>query len=148
MDVSHPIRGAIHVTECHDISFLEGIQAQQLRLHLSYNIHCYNIRISAGTILEDCHHVMFYIPSTTTPSEFPTNIKDFNWLRNGVASPNFALQIYDPTNTLATTTCSPPSAMNDPTIGRVAVVDGNDPSSTNYVPQDNDDIDDDDDDEI
>jgi hypothetical protein len=97
---------------------MDGVQAQQLRLHHSHHIDCYNIHIHAGTILEDCHHVTFHVPSTTTdPNEFRMNIQDFNWLKNGIPSPNFTIQMYNaPMNITTTTTTTTAVEGTDPSV--------------------------------
>jgi Tubulin binding cofactor C len=150
LDVYHPVVGAIHVTECQEVTFMDGIQAQQLRLHHSKDIHCYNSHIHAGTILEDCQHVTFHVPSTTNPAEYRNNIKDFNWLRNGIPSPNFSIQIFDPTSTTTTTTSTTmlhgttgtPAVRNDPSIDPPSI-ELPDPSTHNNILEENDDSDDD-----
>ena len=97
IDVGHPVMGAVHVTDCQHVSFMQSLQTQQLRLHNSRHIHCYDATINAGTILEDCKNIVFYhVPSST---DVRNSIKDFNWLHNGIVSPNYSIQIYDPTTT-------------------------------------------------
>ena len=165
--IHHPVLGAIHVTECQNVTFMDGIQAQQLRLHQSQDLHCDNIHIHAGTILEDCQRITFHVPSssssstTTNLSELRKNIKDFNWLKNGIASPNFSIQIYNATNTTAITEArmlidndndGPPTSVirNDPSIDLVSVElsDLSSYHNNNSVPEYNDNRYDDDDDEI
>jgi Tubulin binding cofactor C len=81
-----PVEGAIHVTQCQHSSFVIT-WSQQLRLHESHHVECH-IQVTAGTILEDCHHVTFY----TDEGSNAADIKDFNWLRADIPSPNFAIQ--------------------------------------------------------
>jgi hypothetical protein len=47
------------------------------------------VKISAGAILEDCTRVTFYTNTTTAAA---LDVRDFNWLRSGVPSPNFSIQ--------------------------------------------------------
>lgn len=82
------VEGAVHVTQCHHTSF-HIARSQQLRLHESHHIDCH-VQVTAGTILEDCHHVTFHTAEGSTAAD----IKDFNWLRAGVPSPNFTVQPY------------------------------------------------------
>eukprot|EP00980_Cylindrotheca_fusiformis_P027868 scaffold22560_cov135-Cylindrotheca_fusiformis.AAC.79 len=72
---------AIHVTNCHTSSL--NAFAQQLRLHKSTDLTC-TVEVSAGAIMEDCTRLVFC-------SEM-IEVKDFNWLRSGVASPNFEIK--------------------------------------------------------
>lgn len=137
----YPILGAIHVTECHDVSFINILQAQQLRLHNSHDIHCYNATIHAGTILEDCHNVTFYVPpsSTTNLSNVRNSIKDFNWLRNGIPSPNFSIQtMSDPNTTTMAVHCSSGSE-NDPSVNDQGTLERSDQYSVSVPKNDSSD---------
>ena len=98
------ITGAMHVTSCHDVKLV--CQAfHQLRIHESSDlrIHIHNAAASGGAILEDCTDLVFYVtvPSNVngvgriTAGGDPCNlleVKDFNWLRNGIPSPNFIVE--------------------------------------------------------
>lgn len=79
-----PVR-TVHVTDCHKLT-LRRIQAQQLRLHESTDLECH-VCISAGVILEDCTRVVFYSNDCDG-----LDVRDFNWLRAGVPSPNFVIE--------------------------------------------------------
>jgi hypothetical protein len=48
------------------------------------------VKISAGAILEDCTRVTFYTNTSTTTAAL--DVRDFNWLRSGVPSPNYSIQ--------------------------------------------------------
>jgi hypothetical protein len=72
---------AIHVTACHKCSI--NAYAQQLRLHESSDLLC-EVEVAAGAILEDCTRLVFVSDSI--------EVKDFNWLRTGVPSPNFQIR--------------------------------------------------------
>jgi hypothetical protein len=50
------------------------------------------VKISAGAILEDCTRVTFYTNTTTTTTNAALDVRDFNWLRSGVPSPNYSIQ--------------------------------------------------------
>ena len=77
------VQGAIHVTDCHDTSLWS--QSHQLRLHESSNLACHSV-VSAGAILEDCTNLVFYTATTTL------DVRDFNWLKSGIPSPNFKIE--------------------------------------------------------
>ena len=57
------------------------LECQQLRLHSSSELNC-QVNVSAGAILEDCHHV--HITGNV-------EVQDFDWLRSDVPSPNFTM---------------------------------------------------------
>jgi hypothetical protein len=84
--IMQPVRGAVHVTDCDGVELY--VKSQQLRLHTSTHLKCY-IRVSAGAILEDCHNIQFFTP------EGDLEIKDFNWLRTGLNSPNYTVVMRD-----------------------------------------------------
>jgi hypothetical protein len=79
--VTKPVSSAIHVTDCHDCSV--HAKAQQLRLHESTDLECH-VDLVAGAILEDCTRVVFVSNNV--------DVKDFNWLRTGIPSPNFCIE--------------------------------------------------------
>lgn len=72
---------AVHITDCQTCSL--NAFAQQLRLHKSTNLTC-NVEVTAGAILEDCTGLVFYSEAI--------EVKDFNWLRSGIPSPNFEIK--------------------------------------------------------
>jgi hypothetical protein len=84
--VREPIQSAVHITSCQHVQ-LTAV-AQQLRLHESTNLTC-RVQLHAGAILEDCSRVVFYVEHKETD----VDVKDFNWLRTGIPSPNFTIQI-------------------------------------------------------
>jgi uncharacterized protein YfaT (DUF1175 family) len=43
-----------------------------------------NVEVTAGAILEDCTGLVFYSEAI--------EVKDFNWLRSGIPSPNFEIK--------------------------------------------------------
>jgi hypothetical protein len=79
--VTEPVSSAIHVTDCHDCSV--HAKAQQLRLHESTDLKCH-VDLVAGAILEDCTRLLFVSNNV--------DVKDFNWLRTGIPSPNFRIE--------------------------------------------------------
>jgi hypothetical protein len=103
--VRNPVKGAIHVTGCHTTALWS--RSQQLRLHESTDLQCHSI-VSAGAILEDCTRLFFW----TLPSSL-LEVKDFNWLKQGIASPNYSIveeeekvnvsPVENPTNVHSTT---------------------------------------------
>lgn len=70
------------MTGCHSTRI--WTQSQQLRLHESTNLHCHSV-VSAGAILEDCTRLVFHTSSQL-------EVKDFNWLKQGEASPNYSIE--------------------------------------------------------
>ena len=83
--VREPIQSAVHITSCQHVQ-LTAV-AQQLRLHESTDLTC-RVQLHAGAILEDCTRVEFFVEKETD-----VDVKDFNWLRTGIPSPNFTTQI-------------------------------------------------------
>jgi hypothetical protein len=121
LNVKEPIRGALHVTSCHQVQ-LHLPSFHQLRLHDSTFLNCHvkDPNSSGGAIMEDCSNVVFdvtvigMLPPTCSGNSHTANntetaattnnhrnddpssallmdVKDFNWLRNGVPSPNFRI---------------------------------------------------------
>jgi hypothetical protein len=81
--ISQPIEGAIHITGCDHLELTAS--CHQLRLHESKNLRCH-VQVGSGPILEDCTEIVFFASSD---SDLVRDTKDFNWLRNGVPSPNY-----------------------------------------------------------
>lgn len=81
------IDGAVHVTRCRHSTI--ALQSQQLRLHESSDLQC-RVAVSAGAILEECTGITFV---TSSPLLF--DVKDFDWLRSRVPSPNYTVEISD-----------------------------------------------------
>jgi hypothetical protein len=80
------------VTECHGTTL--WAEAQQVRLHESTALHCH-VSVTGGAILEDCSDIVFY-EMDDDDQQLLAQIKDFNWLKQGVASPNFRIEKKDP----------------------------------------------------
>ena len=83
--VREPIQSAVHITSCQHVQ-LTAV-AQQLRLHESTDLMC-RVQLHASAILEECTRVVFFVEKETD-----IDVKDFNWLRTGIPSPNFTIQI-------------------------------------------------------
>jgi len=81
----HAIQGAMHVTQCHG-STIHLVRSQQIRLHESTDLVCRIEASATGIILEDCTRIVFQCPDQEV------DIKDFDWLRSGVPSPNFTAE--------------------------------------------------------
>lgn len=56
-------------------------------MHDSRALKC-RVTVGSGPILEDCTDILFYASSK---NDMVHDAKDFNWLRNGVPSPNFCI---------------------------------------------------------
>lgn len=86
------IQGAAHVTKCrHSVLTL---RVQQLRLHESSDLTC-RVAVSAGAILEECNRIAFFqiiLAAASTSHHHPLEVKDFDWLRNGIPSPNYTIE--------------------------------------------------------
>ena len=65
------------------------LQSQQLRLHESSDLQC-RVDVSAGAILEECTRITF-----VTSSPLLLDVNDFDWLRSGVSSPNYTVEIIE-----------------------------------------------------
>ena len=78
------IDGAIHVTACHHVKL--QATCHQLRMHESNALELH-VQVGSGPILEDCTDIVFYACGGS--NDLVYDAKDFNWLRNGVPSPNF-----------------------------------------------------------
>lgn len=83
--ITNSIDGAIHVTDCHNLTLRST--CQQLRLHGSTGLECY-VLFKGGAILEDCSRVTFWKRRDAPVGD----IRDFNWLKNGIPSPNFIVE--------------------------------------------------------
>ena len=59
----------------------------QLRMHESNTLDCY-VTVGSGPILEDCTNIVF---RASRKDDLVYDAKDFNWLRNGIPSPNFCV---------------------------------------------------------
>jgi Tubulin binding cofactor C len=100
--VPNVIQGAVHVTNCHSSQLTAS--AQQLRLHDCRDLTCI-VSVSAGAIMEGCQRMAF----VNSASDQTLDVKDFDWLRHGIQSPNFTIQ-----NASAVPTTSAPMTVLDP----------------------------------
>jgi hypothetical protein len=89
--VEHPsiavpvlIQGAAHMNQCRH--FTIALRSQQLRLHESSDLQC-RVAVSVGAILEECTRITFL----SSPQHL-LDVKDFDWLRNGVPGPNYTVE--------------------------------------------------------
>jgi hypothetical protein len=82
------IEGAVHVTACRNVQLY--LKCHQLRLHDSTDLHCH-VFVVAPPVLEDSSGIVFYTLSEEDNSAAIRDAKDFNWLRNGIPSPNFSI---------------------------------------------------------
>lgn len=58
-----------------------------MRLHGSTGLECH-VLFKGGAILEDCSRISFW-----KARDIPVgDIRDFNWLKNGIPSPNFSVE--------------------------------------------------------
>jgi hypothetical protein len=89
--VPNKVDGAVHVTACHKTSL--WCHSQQLRLHESTHLQCHST-VSAGAILEDCNRIVFFVGGDKSALD----VKDFNWLKRGVPSPNYSIEEEDGNN--------------------------------------------------
>jgi Tubulin binding cofactor C len=83
--VPNAIQGAVHVTNCHSSKLT--LSAQQLRLHDCRDLACV-VSVSAGAIMEGCQRMAF----VNSASDHNLDVKDFDWLRHGIQSPNYTIQ--------------------------------------------------------
>jgi hypothetical protein len=84
--VANAIDGAVHVTACREMEL--HATCHQLRMHESHDLKCHAM-VGSGPILEDCTGIIFYVSGQE--NDLVYDAKDFNWLRNGVPSPNFRI---------------------------------------------------------
>lgn len=71
------------MTACQEITLYAT--CHQLRMHESTHLDCH-VKVGSGPVLEDCTGIIFY---AFQENDLVYDAKDFNWLRNGVSSPNF-----------------------------------------------------------
>ena len=76
-----PISSSIHITGCSECEV--HCSSQQLRIHQSCDL-VLQVEMLAGAILEDSSRLLFRGSNL--------DVKDFNWLRAGVPSPNFRIE--------------------------------------------------------
>jgi len=85
--ITPPVLGAVHVTSCLRLHL--HMSSHQLRLHDSTYLHCH-ASVGSGPILEDCSNIVFHYDPTDKENQI-RDAKDFNWLKNGVQSPNYTI---------------------------------------------------------
>mmetsp|Transcript_19514 Transcript_19514/g.36390 ORF Transcript_19514/g.36390 Transcript_19514/m.36390 type:complete len:178 (-) Transcript_19514:16-549(-) len=110
VEVMGRVSTAIHVTDGEEQSSLTIVHpAQQLRIHhvSDFSVHL-NIRLPTtdpcdqwkpgSIILEHSEKVVFLVPSSSVSKDYWSQvlIKDFQWLRTGIPSPNFEIQVVTP----------------------------------------------------
>ena len=83
--ISQKVESAIHVSCCGHLELTAS--CHQLRLHESHHLQCH-VKVGSGPILEGCSDILFFASSGT---DLVRDTKDFNWLRNGVPSPNYSI---------------------------------------------------------
>lgn len=105
--VVQSISRAIHVTSCSGTSITAT--CQQLRLHESVDLQLH-VTVSAGAIMEESRGIVFFSPDHL-------DVKDFDWLRANVPSPNFSLQKTSKALASKTTTV-PVQSMEQPSGGQ------------------------------
>mmetsp|Transcript_29574 Transcript_29574/g.44678 ORF Transcript_29574/g.44678 Transcript_29574/m.44678 type:complete len:493 (+) Transcript_29574:87-1565(+) len=109
IDITTPIlQGSIHVTSCHNTTLY--CASNQLRIHDSSDVD-FHVFVKSGPIIEDCSKIKFYgdyfsnhhCPWGQEDKEGTEeedvkkminqfrDVKDFNWLRTLVPSPNFSI---------------------------------------------------------
>ena len=97
------IHSSIHISNCYGCKIYIN-QTQQLRIHNSYDLKMYITHsIVAGAILEECQRITFYdhcddnfICHDEQKQEVKNghnnlNVRDFEWMRNGIPSPNYEI---------------------------------------------------------
>ena len=99
------VTGAMHVTKCNGVK-LSCQSFHQLRIHESSDLRFTigDAKSSGGVILEDCRNLTFIINCLTSGHSGAASdgvvsdetqlldVRDFNWLRNGIPSPNFEIE--------------------------------------------------------
>jgi hypothetical protein len=86
--VSQSIASSIHITNCQQCELTA--RSQQLRIHESTELR-FHVQLVAGAILEESKDIVFVGGNDL-------DVKDFNWLRTGVPSPNFRIEPLSETN--------------------------------------------------
>jgi hypothetical protein len=89
--LKNPIEGPIHVTNCHKTKIYIPF-SRQLRIHDCTDVSFF-IHVASGPIIEGCKGMQFHEKTCLGKYSKETNlyrdVKDFNWLKNLVKSPNF-----------------------------------------------------------
>mmetsp|Transcript_48163 Transcript_48163/g.145497 ORF Transcript_48163/g.145497 Transcript_48163/m.145497 type:complete len:458 (-) Transcript_48163:155-1528(-) len=99
VSVTRPIAGPAHISLCRNSIFRAA--CHQFRMHDSTGFTCH-IHVGAGPIIEGCKDIIFFgdyyrlFPENECTSEASENkfreVKDFNWLRTMIKSPNFEVR--------------------------------------------------------
>jgi hypothetical protein len=99
--VSSNVSSAVHITDCHQTTIRMEKTAQQMRIHKSdqLSIHVFQPWTNGAIIMEDSNSVNFEVNvNTSDPNlscrghscdDVVLDVKDFNWLRGNIPSPNF-----------------------------------------------------------
>jgi Tubulin binding cofactor C len=118
------ISGAIHVTQCHNVQ-LQIHSFHQLRIHESSNLQCHISHGDAcgGIILEDSSLLVFAVKANKEKTFMENgnilpllDVKDFNWLRNNIPSPNFRVEVAIDNEEEELTTSTKGAISSDPKI--------------------------------
>lgn len=119
------ILGSIHITKCHHTTiYMIEQHVHQLRIHESNHLQIYllhslsstnttnnttltnnnenniiiphqNVTVTSGIILEECKQIHFFHKPVTNNQQQQLDVKDFDWLRNNVPSPNYTMNEID-----------------------------------------------------
>ena len=112
--IQETVTGPIHVTNCHNTTIISA--SRQLRIHECDNVS-FHINVFSGPIIEDCKKMSFYGDYSeqriianynitkkkgqrgndnkqekkrqTPHTNMYWDVKDFNWLKPTIPSPNF-----------------------------------------------------------
>jgi len=94
LDIMKPIKGPVHVTDCHD-AIINIAFCRQLRIHDCTNIS-FKCHVGSGPIIEGSNKMKFYQRDYNFEKDGETkvqnlywDVKDFQWLKSLVKSPNF-----------------------------------------------------------
>lgn len=95
--IARPIQGPVHVTNCHDTQ-IQIAFARQLRIHNCTNVS-FECHVASGPIIEECTKMKFYQQDylyeegseNIDNQNLYWDVKDFQWLKTLVKSPNFEI---------------------------------------------------------
>jgi len=93
--ITRPIHGPVHLTNCHD-THIQIAFARQLRIHNCTNVS-FECHVASGPIIEECTKMKFYQQNylceegsdNIDNQNLYWDVKDFQWLKTLVKSPNF-----------------------------------------------------------
>jgi len=137
--IANVVEGAVHVTGCHHTRLQLGGSCQQLRMHESTRVQCCigGRGVMAGAILEGCRRIQFFVdPKAGNDGDHPAlDVKDFNFLKKGVPSPNYTIEWNYEGNALRTeqfpaSTANPLHTTENPLEPMVSTGKGHDESAT------------------